>query len=297
MSNIYNDKLESLITALGATPEAEPAGNIYVARLDQVLAAIEAGGTVGPEGPEGPAGADGTPGTQGIQGIQGPAGTPGTPGTPGTQGIQGPAGTPGTPGTPGTQGIQGIQGPAGTPGTQGIQGIQGPAGTTTWSGITGKPTTIAGYGLTDAAPKTGVGASGTWPISISGTAPYAIVSDFTNLLNIPTTLAGYGITIQGWISLSLTNGWLNYGGGFNAAGYWRDPFGVVHLRGFIKSGALGQAACTLPAGYRPAANEGMATVANGAFGFLQITSAGLVIPSSPSSNVWFSLDNVTFRAA
>nr|DAE43781.1 MAG TPA: hypothetical protein [Caudoviricetes sp.] len=40
-----------------------------------------------------------------------------------------------------------------------------------WSNITsGKPTTLAGYGITDAPTKTGSGASGTWEININGTA-------------------------------------------------------------------------------------------------------------------------------
>lgn len=39
-----------------------------------------------------------------------------------------------------------------------------------WSKITGKPTTIAGYGITDAPTKTGTGASGTWGIDITGSA-------------------------------------------------------------------------------------------------------------------------------
>lgn len=43
-----------------------------------------------------------------------------------------------------------------------------------WSNITsGKPTTLAGYGITDAPTKTGSGASGTWGINISGTASNA----------------------------------------------------------------------------------------------------------------------------
>lgn len=40
-----------------------------------------------------------------------------------------------------------------------------------WSDITsGKPTTLAGYGITDAPTKTGSGASGTWGIGITGNA-------------------------------------------------------------------------------------------------------------------------------
>lgn len=40
--------------------------------------------------------------------------------------------------------------PVGPAGPTGPTGPTGPAGTTTWSGITGKPTTIAGFGITDA---------------------------------------------------------------------------------------------------------------------------------------------------
>lgn len=52
-----------------------------------------------------------------------------------------------------------------------------------WGIITGKPTTIAGYGITDAYTKTetdgryplknGTGATGTWPISVTGSAASA----------------------------------------------------------------------------------------------------------------------------
>lgn len=47
-----------------------------------------------------------------------------------------------------------------------------------WSHITsGKPTTLAGYGITDAPTKTGGGASGTWAINITGTAGAAHSAD------------------------------------------------------------------------------------------------------------------------
>lgn len=42
MSNIYNDKLTEAIGALGGTPDPEPAGNIYVARLDELISAAGA---------------------------------------------------------------------------------------------------------------------------------------------------------------------------------------------------------------------------------------------------------------
>lgn len=47
-----------------------------------------------------------------------------------------------------------------------------------WSNITsGKPTTLAGYGITDAPTKTGSGASGTWSIGITGNAATASNAD------------------------------------------------------------------------------------------------------------------------
>lgn len=74
-----------------------------------------------------PAGATGPQGPQGIQGIQG------------ATGLTGPTGA------------TGPQGPTGLTGPTGATGATGPAGTTVWSGITDKPTTLSGYGITDAA--------------------------------------------------------------------------------------------------------------------------------------------------
>ena len=45
---------------------------------------------------------------------------------------------------PGPEGPEGPQGPIGP------EGPEGPAGTTAWSGLTGKPTTLGGFGITDA---------------------------------------------------------------------------------------------------------------------------------------------------
>ena len=40
MSNIYVDKLNEAITVLGGEPATEPAGNVYVAKLDEVIASL-----------------------------------------------------------------------------------------------------------------------------------------------------------------------------------------------------------------------------------------------------------------
>jgi hypothetical protein len=95
---------------------------------------------------------------------------------------------------------------------------------------------------------------------------------------------------------AMLNAWAFYGGGYNDPGYFRDQWGIVHLRGLIKSGALGSSAFSLPVGYRPTADSLFACVSNLAFGTLFVNAAGDVIPFN-GSNVSFSLEGVTFRAA
>lgn len=100
-----------------------------------------------------------------------------------------------------------------------------------------------------------------------------------------------------WTAPSFLNSWVNYGGSYNTAGYFRDKNGIVHLRGMIKLGSVGSAAFTLPEGYRPTNNELLATISNGAIGRINIDSSGNVTPASPSNNAWVSLDGITFRAS
>lgn len=74
---------------------------------------------------------------------------------------------------------------------------------------------------------------------------------------VPTPSPGNGPTADGvWIPIgsagapAFTNGWSNFGGAFATAAFMRKN-GVTYLRGFVKSGTIGSAIFTLPAGYRP----------------------------------------------
>jgi hypothetical protein len=64
--------------------------------------------------------------------------------------------------------------------------VQG--GSTAWADITGKPTTIAGYGITDAKIQ-----NGTITLGSNTITPLTSVA-FSNLTSHPSTLSGYGIT-------------------------------------------------------------------------------------------------------
>jgi hypothetical protein len=97
---------------------------------------------------------------------------------------------------------------------------------------------------------------------------------------------------------AFTNSWVNYGSSYNTAGYMKDSLGFVHLKGLIKSGTIGSSALTLPAGYRPAKYEifAPANVNTIAAGRLNLQTDGTVVPASPSTNGWVSLDGVVFKA-
>lgn len=100
--------------------------------------------------------------------------------------------------------------------------------------------------------------------------------------------------VDGWTTPTLLNSWTNFGAPYNAVGYYRDPFGIVRLRGVVKGGTIGTSIFVLPVGYRPANYELLSTVSNSAFGNLVIDSVGNVVPQVGSSTA-FSLDNMTFR--
>ena len=91
------------------------------------------------------------------------------------------------------------------------------------------------------------------------------------------------------------NSWVAWGAGEAVPGYWKDPFGFVHLKGVIKSGTVGNTAFTLPPGYRPPEKQTFATISNGAIGRVDITTSGQVQPVTPSSNVYVSLNGLHFR--
>lgn len=104
------------------------------------------------------------------------------------------------------------------------------------------------------------------------------------------------IAQEGWKTPALLNGWVNYGGTYNAAGYFKDSMGIVHLRGLVRNGTAADI-FKLPAGYRPPRRELQAVQTHpNVIGRLDILSDGRVYMSK-GDKLWFSLDGVTFRAA
>lgn len=101
---------------------------------------------------------------------------------------------------------------------------------------------------------------------------------------------------QAWIQPTLLNSWVNYDtASFPPASYFKDSFGVVHFKGLLKSGTIGQNFFVLPAGYRPLKQLHIATVSNGAFTNIAVTPVG-GFTSQNGSNVWYSIDGISFLA-
>jgi hypothetical protein len=104
------------------------------------------------------------------------------------------------------------------------------------------------------------------------------------------------------------NCWQNLVSSFNTVGFYKDPYGVVHLKGAAQCIAPGNCGVpesvifTLPEGYRPPAREaqlGVFSFIDPGFAQLQVTSTGEVTAglNVPETLGWVSLDGITFRAA
>jgi hypothetical protein len=92
-----------------------------------------------------------------------------------------------------------------------------------------------------------------------------------------------------------TNGWANFGSGYEPASYYKDTAGRVYLQGMITGGTIGLAAFTLPAGCRPSGQIVFDAQANSALGRVDVFPNGAVVVQTPSSNVGVSLSGLSFR--
>ena len=86
----------------------------------------------------------------------------------------------------------------------------------------------------------------------------------------------------------------------NSAGYYRDPFGRVHLQGIVSkcfSPPSGDTIFTLPPGYRPVKLQHHGTVSSDAFGAVNVDSSGNVfaVAGNYGNAGWISLDGISFR--
>ncbi|MDD5091765.1 MAG: hypothetical protein PHQ23_12730 [Candidatus Wallbacteria bacterium] len=101
---------------------------------------------------------------------------------------------------------------------------------------------------------------------------------------------------QAWQTPTLQNGWINYGGGFAAASYFRDSLGIVHLKGNIKSGTIPSTAYTLPIGYRPVETQTFNGSVDSGSCRIDILPSGEIQLDTSCSATRTSLDGISFKA-
>lgn len=113
--------------------------------------------------------------------------------------------------------------------------------------------------------------------------------------NVNAQIATFNVTIlpfwQSVAALGYQNSWVE---GSSSAGvraqYAKKPDGTVIMRGFIKSGTIGDVAFTLPAAYRPdAQGVHLPVVSNNAFGYVYVDTTGDVNPMA-GNNTYVALD-------
>jgi hypothetical protein len=108
--------------------------------------------------------------------------------------------------------------------------------------------------------------------------------------------AGYPLPPQeDWQTPELLNGWVNPDTQAAPAGYWKDSFGVVRLRGYLNGGAYYVPCLVLPVGYRPAYYEEIFCPAAGYQGLVFLYPDGaIVVAENPTNKI--NLSAITFRA-
>ena len=97
---------------------------------------------------------------------------------------------------------------------------------------------------------------------------------------------------------TLQNSWVNYGGDYEQASFWKDSCGVVRLAGLIKSGTTTAETVifNLPAGYRPQKSEKFFCVSLNAICVIDVYTSGNVAIKTGANSGWLSLSGISFRS-
>lgn len=104
----------------------------------------------------------------------------------------------------------------------------------------------------------------------------------------------------GWIPMTLTAPWTNYGATFPNGSYMLLN-GVIHFQGLLASGAIGSSFTTLPAGFRPRTPGQylhMSAMCNSAYALLTIAITGVCVYAGGASNPanYLDLSDISFVA-
>lgn len=106
-----------------------------------------------------------------------------------------------------------------------------------------------------------------------------------------------------WTAPTLLNSWVNYGSdgagnNYSPAGYYKDQFGRVYLRGMIRSGTATSETVlfTLPTGFRPGFRILFDTQSDSILGRVDVLPNGEVRILVGTTN-WITLEGLSFAVA
>lgn len=93
------------------------------------------------------------------------------------------------------------------------------------------------------------------------------------------------------------NSWTNYDTStYNSVGFYKDPFGIIRLKGLAGGGSLNTNIFTLPVGFRPSKQHIFITQGDGGVsGRIFVMANGGVQPYG-GPTTWQSLDGISFRS-
>lgn len=100
-----------------------------------------------------------------------------------------------------------------------------------------------------------------------------------------------------WHTPTFAAGASYWGAPYNTCAFKKDGDGFVHLRGLVGVSVVGGTIFTLPASYRPIAQELMGTIANSGIGRVDVTTGGAVLAAQGTAAGWWALDGLTFFAS
>lgn len=161
--------------------------------------------------------------------------------------------------------------------------------------------TISRFTSGNGWPEDGGGLTVINPDSVGFQMNWAFQATRTRLLvRTYDTLNGVWTGFSGRATaLTLQNGWVAYGGAFGAPSYWQSADGTIFLSGMMKDGTVTAATliATLPANFRPAADQIFCCAGNASFVFIKIASDGQIILQSTGDATFTSLAGISFLAA
>jgi hypothetical protein len=114
---------------------------------------------------------------------------------------------------------------------------------------------------------------------------------YVALSNVPASVS--------WTAATYQNSWVSFNAGTHyVAEYYKDPFGLVRIRGTISTGVTGTVAFTLPAGFRPTKNLNFPITTSGGHGFAGIAANGqtTIVAVTGNASTFAAIDSIHFYA-